>query len=104
MSITLPPLPRPADCALISGNARQGSEMRLLSHDYEPSCAQYTHGQMQAYAITAVEADRARRVPMTDAQLRELVPYWLGYDLVEQFGLLELMRAVEAHHGIGAKP
>ena len=104
MSITLPPLPLPATFALFAGTARQGSEIRLIAQDYEPTCAQYTAAQMNVFASAAVEADRASRVPMTDAQLRELVPYWLGYDIVEQFGLLELMRAVEAHHGIGAKP
>ena len=91
MSITLPPLP-PTD-------------YRVESY---PSSGNwfdaYMDGVVRDYAIRAVEADRASRVPMTDAQMGALPPYWLGADVVRQFSLIELMRAVEAHHGIGAKP
>lgn len=85
MSITLPPL-----------------------FDLPEATITITKDQLLAYghqtAMVAIAVDRASRVPMCEAQLRELVPYWIGNDLVEQFGMLELMRAVEKHHGIGAKP
>ena len=53
-------------------------------------------------AAQAAMPKPASRVPMTDAQLRELVPDWIGHHLVKHFELPELMRAVEAHHDIGA--
>ena len=89
MSITLPPLPRMPDPEFD------------LTHGYRDDTVQ---DFATAYATAAIEADRASRVPMTEAQLRELVPYWIGHHLAKHFELPELMRAVEAHHGIGAKP
>ena len=44
------------------------------------------------------------RVPMTNAQMGALIPHWLGAEVAVPFDLVELMRAVEAFHGIGAKP
>ena len=92
MSITLPPLP---ETNFFTADLRSEGVIRSNV---------YTAIAMHAYAIRAVEADRASRVPMTDAQMGALPPYWLGADVVRQFSLIELMRAVEAHHGIGAKP
>ena len=96
MNVPHPPLPEPATFALVAGHG--GSEFRMLSHEYDPTCAQYTAKQMGEY----IGADRASRVPMSEAQLRELVPDWIGHHLVKHFELPELMRAVEAHHDIGA--
>ena len=61
-------------------------------------------GEEQQPITGEVFTAQLERVPMTDAQLRELVPDWIGHHLVKHFELPELMRAVEAHHGIGAKP
>ena len=100
MSITLPPLPEPATFALIQGRAMQGSEFRPLSHDYEPACAQYTTNQMIAYATAAVEADRASRAPMTDSDADDIFTAWAEGTRKAR----SLIRAVEAHYGVGAKP
>ena len=54
-----------------------------------------------AYARAAIEDDRARRVPMTDAQMSGLTQYWRKGIAAQ---MQSLIRAVEAHHGIGAKP
>ena len=51
---------------------------------------------IRAYARAAVELERASRVPMTEAQIET------ASGACETW--IELMRAVEAHHGIGAKP
>lgn len=60
-----------------------------------------------AYAKVAVEADRACRVPMTHEQIDTIVYKWA--DLVDVVPLAEYrysdpVQAVEAHHGVGAKP
>ena len=81
MSITLPPLP--------------DAEYNLGS-EFERSDA-YSEPDMLAYALAAVEAYIASRVPMTEAQIHEI--FDAGYS-----GDVDLIRKVEAHHGIGAKP
>ena len=83
MSITLTPLPMPS--GYMWPNEDKGTVRPMFS---EP--------QLRAAQQEAVEADRASRVPMTDAQIEtasDACGPWL-----------ELIRAVEAHHGIGAKP
>ena len=84
MSITLPPLP-------------QGP---------------YSAREMNVYATAAIEADRASRVSMTDMQIGEAmcsVDDPLGWgcfvgngDVFKEL-LMQFVRAVEKHHGIGAK-
>lgn len=84
MSINLPPLPEPPD-----------DEYWEL----------YSQAQMTAYALAAVEADRASRVPMTEEQMQKIGSEW-AQSLIhgrtrEYFGLIRL---VEMHCGVGVKP
>ena len=80
MSITLPPLP---DVPKISF--------------YAASADDQVREYATAYALAAVELYIASRVPMTEAQIHEI--FDAGYS-----GDVDLIRKVEAHHGIGAKP
>jgi len=52
----LPPLPKPADTALIQGP--QGGEYRSLSDNYEPDCAMFSPNQMRAYGQLCRTSDR----------------------------------------------
>ena len=72
MSITLPPLPDP---------------------NYENH---YGGAQMDAHAFAAIAADRASRVPMSEAKIIEMLDE--GYS-----GTVSLVRMVEAHHDIGVE-
>ena len=80
MSITLPPLPDP---------------------DY---ANHYGGAQMDAHAFTAVEADRASRVPMAEDQMDAI--FEVSSNGLSSFrrNFFKTLRAAEAHHGIGAKP
>ena len=53
----LPPTPKPVRFAVFEGVAMQGSEIRRLAdNSYEPGCAEYSHEQMQAYAIASIRS------------------------------------------------
>ena len=61
------------------------------------------------HAVTeAVAADRASRVPMTPEQTLPILCKWSDFvdseDVSAVYGMAELIRAIEAHHGIGVKP
>ena len=86
MNITLPPLPD------VEYN---------LGSEFERSDA-YSDLDMLAYGRDAVMADRASRVPMPDEQLGLLLLDNYSECPVET--IFALGRALEAHHGIGAKP
>jgi hypothetical protein len=69
----LPPLPEPADTALVEGVAMQGSEYRTLSRDYEEWTARYSVRQMREYALAALS--HARSVApggLTDEQIESV--------------------------------
>ena len=84
MSVTLPPLP--------------DAEYNLGS-EFERTDA-YSGLDMIAYALAAVEAYRASRVPMTPQQVFEFSAAW---DSANAESTANLIRAVEKHHGIGAE-
>ena len=82
MSITLPPLPE------------------------SPHHGDFNWGEVRAfataYALAAVEADRASRVPMNKEQATTVCTAWFRDTSTHASD--SLIRAVERYHGIGAKP
>ena len=93
MSITLPPLPE------------------------SPHHGEFNWGEVRAfataYALAAVELYIASRVPMTEKQIgaaMSSVEEPLGWQRFVGDGdvfrelLMQFVRNIEAHHGIGAKP
>jgi hypothetical protein len=87
----LPPLPEPADTALVEGVAMQGSEYRTLSRDYEEWTARYSVRQMREYALAALS--HARSVApggLTDEQCRTIfcaLNNWARTAGVDRYGL-----------------
>ena len=91
MSITLPPLlPPPEFRPPLHNDATVAFSLYLHN-------CKVMYGYATAYATLAVEHERASRVPMTLDEINAIVDDRSG-------GLRSLIRAVEAHHGIGVKP
>lgn len=105
-----PPLPEPAGMTEINPYIGLGP---MDPHHGKQTLTWYTADQMRAY----VDADRAQRVPLTDEQIvsclssvARSVPKGLTYDsgpydiTKPTAFLVQLIRAIERAHGIGAKP
>ena len=85
MSITLTPLP----------------ELPRISF-YAASADDQVREYATAYALAAVEAYRASRVPMTEAQVASFLDAWATSS--RSMKLIGLIRAIESHYSIGAPP
>lgn len=64
----------------------------------------YSAAQMDAHALAAVEAYKASQVPMTEVQLAGPIMALLLNSGSLGPAIRTLIRTVEAHHNIGAKP
>lgn len=108
MNITLPPLQ-------IVGYGVEGARsfsqpMLMLVHDLTgvKHPEQFTPLVRESDALAAIQAVASVRVPMTMEQALPILCKWS--DLVDSeegppnLAMAELISAIEAHHGIGAKP
>ena len=96
MSITLPPLP-PTD-----------TEIEDAAHSALQEALAFGVGleafrrPLKTLAKQFREADRASRVPMTEAQVASFLDAWATSS--RSMKLIGLIRAIESHYSIGATP